>query len=280
MIEAARYIEFSKACSIRMTKMYSTSFSAGVKLFDPEFREPICSIYGFVRLADEIVDTFFETDQEKMLLELERDTFDAIESGWSSNPVLQAFQLVVNTYNIPNDLVHSFLESMKMDLNLKSCDQSTYQKYIYGSAEVVGLMCLRVFLNGDNEKYNELSCSARKLGSAFQKINFLRDIKSDFKDRGRVYFPGIQMNNFSQAQKKAIEAEIRTELDEGLKGIQLLPGGVKTGVYLAYTYFDSLLKKMEKHTPEQIIQQRLRINNGYKFCLLIGSLIKVRLNIL
>lgn len=280
MIEAARYIEFSKACSIRMTKMYSTSFSAGVKLFDPEFREPICSIYGFVRLADEIVDTFFETDQEKMLLELERDTFDAIESGWSSNPVLQAFQLVVNTYNIPNDLVHSFLESMKMDLNLKSCDQSTYQKYIYGSAEVVGLMCLRVFLNGDDDKYNELSWSARKLGSAFQKINFLRDIKSDFKDRGRVYFPGIQMNTFSQEQKKAIEAEIRTELDEGLKGIQLLPGGVKTGVYLAYTYFDSLLKKMEKHTPEQIIQQRLRINNGYKFYLLIGSLVKVRLNIL
>lgn len=280
MIEAARYMEFSKACSIRMTKMYSTSFSAGVRLFDPEFREPICSIYGFVRLADEIVDTFFETDQEKMILDFERDTFDAIECGWSANPVLQAFQWVVNTYKIPTDLVYSFLESMKMDLYLKSYDSITYQKYIYGSAEVVGLMCLRVFLKGDDEKYMALSDSARKLGSAFQKINFLRDIKSDFMERGRMYFPGIQMITFNQEQKKAIESEIRTELDEGLKGIKCLPQGVKTGVYLAYSYFDSLLFKIEKHTPEQITQQRFRINNMYKMYLLILCLIKVRFNLL
>lgn len=280
MIEAAKYIEFSKACSIRMTKMYSTSFSTGVRLFDPEFREPICSIYGFVRLADEIVDTFFETDQEKMILDFEKDTFNAIESGWSANPVLQAFQWVVNTYKIPGDLVHSFLESMKMDLNLRSCDQSAYQKYIYGSAEVVGLMCLRVFLNGDDEKYITLASSARKLGSAFQKINFLRDIKSDFIDRGRIYFPGIQIITFSQEQKKAIESEIRTELEEGLKGIKCLPQGVKTGVFLAYTYFDSLLAKIEKHTPEQITQQRFRINNVFKLYLLVLSLIKVRFNLL
>lgn len=278
MDEVGKYIQFSRDCSMRMTKMYSTSFSSGIRLFDVEFREPICSIYGFVRLADEIVDTFFEADQAKMILDFEKDTMQAIESGWSTNPILHAFQLVVHEFKIPLDLIQSFLESMKKDVHYRQYGQEDYNNYVYGSAEVVGLMCLKVFLKGDQEKFDALAPFARKLGSAFQKINFLRDIKSDYDERGRIYFPGINLNNFTQKEKKAIESEIHWELEDGLTGIRLLPKGVKLGVYLAYVYFSSLLKKIEHAAPEKIVEKRFRINNFHKFYLLLVSLLQIKMN--
>jgi len=209
------YHSVSKECSKLVTNRYSTSFSMGIRLFDKVFRAPIYSIYGFVRFADEIVDSFHGFDKKKLLEEFKLDTFKAIESGISLNPILHAFQKVVKDYSIDKELITAFLDSMEMDLYNKNYDQTEYEKYIYGSAEVVGLMCLKVFTKGNEQEYLRLRDPARSLGSAFQKINFLRDIKSDYEERGRVYFPNVDFNDFSKTEKEAIEQDIRIDFEDG-----------------------------------------------------------------
>ncbi|MEL7222050.1 MAG: phytoene/squalene synthase family protein, partial [Bacteroidota bacterium] len=220
-----------------ITKRYSTSFSMGIRAFDKRFRDPVYAIYGFVRFADEIVDTFHDYPKAELLQRFWQDTYKAIEEGISLNPVLQSFQEVVRTYNIERELIDAFLRSMEMDLHDKEYDQESYEEYIYGSAEVVGLMCLRVFCEGNDEQYQSLKASACSLGAAFQKVNFLRDIKSDFDERGRVYFPGVDFSRFTAADKAEIEADIRKDFDHAYEGIVRLPEGARFGVYLAYVYY-------------------------------------------
>jgi len=240
---------FSKTCadcSKLITNNYSTSFSLGIKVFASEFRTPIYSIYGFVRFADEIVDTFHDKDKKVLLEEFKQDTFKAIERKVSFNPVLHAFQEVVHQYGIELEHIKAFLKSMEMDLYDIEYDEATLKQYIYGSAEVVGLMCLKVFCKGNSHLYNSLEPYAISLGSAFQKINFLRDMKSDYEERGRVYFPNVDLENFTQEDKNRIEADIQKEFDHALIGIQKLPQGAKLGVYTAYRYYISLFYKIKE----------------------------------
>ncbi|MGK2864338.1 MAG: phytoene/squalene synthase family protein [Chitinophagaceae bacterium] len=267
-------------CSRLITQRYSTSFSRGIKAFDPSIRAPIYAIYGFVRFADEIVDTFFEYPQTILFSKFKEDTWHAIEARISLNPVLNSFQNVVHTYGIEKDLISSFLDSMEMDLTKNNYHDAGYEAYIYGSAEVVGLMCLRVFTKGNEVQYAELMEPARRLGAAFQKINFLRDLKSDFEERGRVYFPGVDFNCFSAEDKFKIETDILSDFHEGYKGILMLPDTARFGVYLAYVYYLSLFKKI-KQTPCHIIQEkRIRVNNFEKIVLLLQSSLKAKLNLL
>ena len=223
-------------CSKLITEHYSTSFTLGIKTLDRKFHFPVYAVYGFVRYADEIVDTFHDYNKKALLEKFKRDTYEAIEEKISLNPVLQSFQLVVHEYGIDHELIEAFLHSMEMDLYLQDYDATGYSEYIYGSAEVVGLMCLRVFCEGDKAMYDRLKEPARKLGSAFQKVNFLRDIKSDYQDRGRTYFPGVNFNNFTCDAKNLIEADIQCDFDEAYQGIINLPKGARMGVYLAYIY--------------------------------------------
>jgi 15-cis-phytoene synthase len=271
------YTRNSLACSEKTTRNYSTSFSLGVRVLSKEFRDPIYGIYGFVRFADEIVDTFHDQNKKELITRFEQDTFDAIERKFSSNPILHSFQWVVNTYKIDHELIRSFLRSMRMDLcpNSKNYDQQKYSKYIYGSAEVVGLMCLRVFL-GQEEQYQALLPSARKLGEAFQKVNFLRDIKSDLEDRGRFYFPGTDFETFNDESKKFIEHEIQVDFDLALEGIRKLPEGARLGVYLAYTYYQKLFNKIRRTNAESILKKRYRISNSSKLLLLAKCYVKVK----
>lgn len=241
---------------------------------------PIYGIYGFVRFADEIVDTFHDKDKKYLLDKFRKDTFEAIEQGISLNPVLQSFQEVVNEYSIDHELINAFLDSMAMDLEKVEYVRSNYDKYIYGSAEVVGLMCLKVFCNNDHENYGRLKDDARSLGSAFQKINFLRDIKSDYQERGRVYFPDVDYNNFSEEQKSIIEQDIQADFDAGLRGIRNLPQGAKFGVYLAYIYYVNLFNKISSAPIEQVKEQRIRVRNRKKVYLLAKSAVKLRLNLI
>ncbi|MEY3678446.1 MAG: hypothetical protein RI924_587, partial [Bacteroidota bacterium] len=227
------YDETCLECSKLITKKYSTSFSTGIRAFDKRFHYPIYAIYGFVRYADEIVDTFHEHDKTQLIANFRLETATAIAQKISLNPVLHAFQLVVNQYQIDQQLIEAFLKSMEMDLDKQTYDQQAYEEYIYGSAEVIGLMCLRIFCEGDDARYQALVGYARKLGAAFQKINFLRDIRSDYEERGRVYFPGVDFNSFTEQNKQAIEADIQIDFDEGLKGIRLLPLPCRQGVYIA-----------------------------------------------
>lgn len=270
----------SRECSRLITQRYSTSFSAGIRAFDKRLRMPIYSIYGFVRFADEIVDTFHGYPKAELLQRFRTDTYLAIEEGISLNPVLNAFQEVVNKYGIEKDLIDAFLDSMEMDLHHHTYGQGLYEKYIYGSAEVVGLMCLRVFVENDAEKYDRLVDSARSLGAAFQKINFLRDIKSDFDDRGRVYFPGVDFTNFTAEDKRRIEEEIKKDFDDALIGIKQLPKGARRGVYLAYVYYLNLFKKIRCCAVAKVKEQRIRVNDGRKLMLLLSSAVKMRLNLL
>ena len=257
------------------TKTYSTSFSLGIKMLSKKFHEPIYSIYGFVRFADEIVDGFHDYDKKKLLDQFEKNCFNSIKDGISMNPILNSFQWVVNKYNIDHKLIEQFIYSMKMDLDSKKIyDQREYEKYILGSAEVVGLMCLKVFVDGDDKMYNKLSCSAQKLGSAFQKINFLRDIKDDYNELGRTYFPNINLSNFNSKEKKEIELDIQKDFDDGYLGIKLLPSDARLGVYLAYIYYLKLFEKIKKIKPEIILKKRVRISNAKKFILMISSIIK------
>jgi phytoene synthase len=258
------YLQVSLEASKRLTQAYSTSFSSGIKTLDKDFHEAIYAVYGFVRLADEIVDTFYDTDQANLLTRFRQDTYLAIEEKISLNPILHSFQWAVNTYHMERELIDAFLYSMEMDLTDRDYDEPTYKKYIYGSAEVVGLMCLRVFCAGDLAEYDRLKSDACALGSAFQKINFLRDVKSDFEDRGRVYFPGIDYNNFTELQKKEIEADIQLDFDAGLRGIENLPPKAKKGVLLAYEYYIRLFEKIKQVPVERLKSERIRVPDWEK----------------
>jgi len=266
-------------CSSLITRRYSTSFSMGIRVFDKKYRSPIYAIYGFVRFADEIVDTFHDFPKKELLDKFRRDTYEAIKLGISLNPVLHSFQNVVNKYNIEIELIDAFLDSMEMDLNLNAYEDNLYQKYIYGSAEVVGLMCLRVFVNGDDNMYKHLYASARSLGSAFQKINFLRDIKSDFDERGRVYFPGVDFRSFSLGDKLQIESDIKKDFDDALLGITQLPQGVRFGVYLAYKYYTKLFQKIKSASPTKVKEERIRVRDSRKVVLIFSSAFRLRFNL-
>lgn len=267
-------------CSRLITKNYSTSFSLGIKAFDKRFRDAIYAIYGFVRYADEIVDTFHDQDKAALIAGFRKETFAAIEQGISLNPVLQSFQVTVNRYHLEPGLIEAFLLSMEMDLNKTAYNDDSYRQYIYGSAEVIGLMCLRVFCENDKDLYDTLLPKARSLGSAFQKINFLRDIRSDFEERGRVYFPGVNFNHFGESDKKTIEADIKTDFDDALTGIKQLPQGTRLGVYIAYVYYLQLFKKI-KHTPANIlIQKRIRVSDTQKMALYAKAVLQQKLNLI
>lgn len=265
------YSQTAFDCSKLITNAYSTSFSLGIKTLHKKYHEPIYAIYGFVRYADEIVDTFHEHDKKELLLRFKKDTYTSIAEKISLNPVLHSFQEVVNKYNIDLDLIEAFLVSMEMDLSKKEYSDPEYKKYIYGSAEVVGLMCLKVFCEGDQKYYQSLLEPAKSLGSAFQKVNFLRDIKSDFDERGRIYFPGVDFSNFTGKDKFEIEEDIRMDFQNSLVGIKNLPKGVRSGVYLAYVYYQVLFRKITKLSPETIKTKRIRIPNFRKLLLLMRS---------
>lgn len=265
-------------CSKLITQRYSTSFTLGIKTLDKKLHLPIYAIYGFVRYADEIVDTFHDKDKAKLLDQFEKDAFQAIEEKVSLNPVLHAFQLIVNQYQIDHALIKAFIHSMRLDLSETAYTQDGYEEYIYGSAEVVGLMCLKVFCNGDQDQYLRLVPPAKKLGAAFQKVNFIRDIKSDFEDRGRIYFPGVDFNDFSLSAKEAIEADIQKDFDEALVGIRELPIEARLGVYLAYKYYLKLFKKIKACPPSKIKQERIRIPDIKKMGILLGIYLRHRIH--
>lgn len=267
-------------CSKLITEHYSTSFTLGIKTLDRKFHLPIYAIYGFVRYADEIVDTFHDFDKKSLLSRFKHDTYQAIDEGISLNPILQSFQLVVRQYKIEHELIESFLKSMEMDLYFQDYDAKGYDEYIYGSAEVVGLMCLRVFCEGDLAEFNRLCEPARKLGAAFQKVNFLRDLKSDFVDRGRTYFPGVDFNDFSCDTKQLIENDIQRDFDDAYQGIMNLPRGAKMGVYLAYAYYQTLFNKIKQLPASRIQNERIRVPNPQKIALLAQTYLKYRLNVL
>jgi phytoene/squalene synthetase len=261
--------EVSLKCSEITTKYYSTSFSLGIRLLDKEIHSPIYSIYGFVRLADEIVDSFHEFDKAKLLNEFTESTKQAIENKISLNPILNSFQEVVNKYNIEWEHIQDFLSSMESDLNQKKHDEDSYKQYIKGSAEAVGLMCLRVFCNNNNKLYNELEKYAIYLGSVFQKVNFIRDISADYNELKRVYFPQLNINEFNEEEKNKIEDDIEKEFNLALIGIKQLPKSAKKGVFLAYSYYYSLFKKIKSTPAEKIMTKRIRIPNFTKFLILI-----------
>ena len=262
------YKEVSFRCSELITKSYSTSFSLGINTLHKSIHKPIYAIYGFVRFADEIVDTFHNLDKEKVLDKFEGDTYDAIKNRFSTNPVLHSFQSVVNKYKIKKDHIEAFLKSMRMDLSMKVFNKKSYKEYIYGSAEVVGLMCLKVFCN-ENE-YQKLEKYAISLGSAFQKVNFLRDIKSDFEERGRIYFPGVKFETFSEVDKKSIEKDIVKDFNNAIVGIKMLPSLAKSGVYLSYKYYLELLDKIKSKDFSTIKTERVRVSNTKKFMIFVG----------
>lgn len=274
------YRKTCQECSELITKRYSTSFSMGIRAFDPKLRSPIYAIYGFVRFADEIVDTFHDFDKETLLRRFRQDTYLAIDERISLNPVLHSFQEVVHKYSIERDLIDAFLDSMEMDLNFSKYHDALYKQYIYGSAEVVGLMCLRVFTEGDEAEYQRLRYGACALGSAFQKINFLRDMKSDFDERGRVYFPGVDFQHFDNEQKRLIEADIKADFDAGYRGILQLPKSARFGVYLAYIYYINLFEKIKKAHAERVQLERIRVSDRRKVYLLFSSALKSSFNML
>tara|TARA_B100000989_G_scaffold107365_1_gene78693 strand:+ start:552 stop:1373 length:822 start_codon:yes stop_codon:yes gene_type:complete len=263
------YNEVSFSCSKLVTRSYSTSFSLGINTLDKNIHKPIYAIYGFVRFADEIVDTFHNLNKEKVLYKFEKDTFDAIKNKFSTNPILHSFQSVVNKHKIKEDHIKAFLKSMRMDLFKKLFSEKSYKEYIYGSAEVVGLMCLKVFCN-ENE-YQKLEKYAISLGAAFQKVNFLRDIKSDYEERGRIYFPGVKFETFSEADKKSIEKDISNDLNNALIGIKMLPPVAKSGVYLSYRYYLELLDKIKSKDSSTIKTERIRVSNMKKFMIFVRT---------
>lgn len=271
------FTDTSRACAKLITQRYSTSFTLGIRTLDRRFHLPVYSVYGFVRWADEIVDTFHTHDKAALFADFKRQTAEALEIGLSLNPVLHAFQDVVHRYGIDREFIDAFLYSMEMDLDDRSYNQSLYEKYIYGSAEVVGLMCLRIFCEGDDAQFQRLREPARRLGSAFQKINFLRDIRSDYEDRGRVYFPGVQYERFTDEVKRTIEADIRADFEAGYAGIVQLPRAARMGVYLAYVYYLKLFHKIRQLPAQRILGERVRVPTNTKLLLLMGSYFRYRL---
>lgn len=266
--------KISNECSQAVTIRYSTSFSSAIKLLHKDLRKPVFNIYGFVRFADEIVDTFHSFDKVKLLEEFKKETFDSIERGISLNPILNSFQQTVRQYNIDHELIHAFFTSMESDLTVHQYDRQRYEEYIYGSAEVVGLMCLYVFCEGDKSVYDKLKLPARALGAAFQKVNFLRDIKADFNDLSRIYFPGCDFHNFSEADKVQIEKDIEQDFRNAYDGIMELPLKARFGVYVAYKYYYSLFKKIKTIQPQNILQQRVRVPNYHKAYIVIRAGVK------
>ena len=272
------YDEVSFKCSRLVTTNYSTSFSLAVKMLAPSIREAIYSIYGFVRFADEIVDSFHDFEKEQLLVEFENEYYKAYYQGISLNPILNSFQITVKKYNIDDQLIQSFLKSMKLDLVKQTYNsKEEYEDYIYGSADVVGLMCLKVFVNGNQERYNQLKFEAMKLGSALQKVNFLRDLKDDSLVLNRNYFPDTDLNNFNEASKKAIIDDIESDFEDAFKGILKLPMEAKFGVYTAYVYYKKLLKKLKKTPCSEIGTTRIRVSNYTKAGLLAQSFITCKL---
>lgn len=270
--------QLSADCSRLTTKKYSTSFSLGIYFLGKELRLPIHAIYGFVRLADEIVDSFHHFDKKFLLDKFKHDTFEAIDLGISLNPILNSFQRTINQYQVDHELINCFFKSMEMDLSDQQYTPELYNEYILGSAEVVGLMCLKVFANGDPAEYERLKPYAMKLGSAFQKVNFLRDVKADHQGLNRTYFPNVNLAVFCDRQKKEIEDEIEQEFAYALKGIKMLPAASKNGVYLSYVYYRKLFVKIKRLSAEKIMTERIRISNTRKVGLMFDSLIRNKLN--
>lgn len=269
------------ACAALITKRYSTSFSMGIRLFQPKLRGPIEAIYGFVRYADEIVDTFHEHDKKMLLDEFRAETYKAIERKISLNPVLDCFQEVVHEFGIERDLIDAFLKSMEMDLEKIEYSTSVYNEYIYGSAEVVGLMCLKVFTEGNQSEYLKLKAAARSLGAAFQKVNFLRDLKDDYVTRGRTYFPDVQLGvHFSQEDKALIEADIKKDFDDAFEGIKQLPRSSRLGVLSAYYFYLNLFRKISHQRPEAILKSRIRISNFEKVMVVLSTAVRFKFNLL
>lgn len=270
--------------SIKTSKMvtncYSTSFSLGIRFLHKEFQDPIYSIYGFVRFADEIVDSFHDYNKKELLDEFKIETYRAIERGISLNPVLNSFQKVVNDYKIDHKLIETFLKSMEMDLEKKEYTEEGYKEYILGSAEVVGLMCLRVFVKGNQKMYEDLTPYAMALGSAFQKINFLRDLQADFLGMGRVYFPNVEIKQLDVKTKASLEVDIEMDFNKGLEGIKLLPKDSRFGVYVAYIYYRKLFHKIKSLHPERILEERISVPNSQKMALFASSYVRHSLNLL
>jgi phytoene/squalene synthetase len=259
------YASASAACSREIARYYSTSFFSAINLLDPSLRGPVCNVYGFVRVADEIVDTFHEQDKKALLDRFTADTWEAIATGFSTNPILHAYAQVVRRYNIPDDLTQAFLHSMAMDLEKKDYETvAELDEYIYGSAEVVGLMCLCVFVDGDRTQYEVLKPAARRLGAAFQKINFLRDLKADYEGLQRSYFPEFDFRNFDAAAKANIEADIAADFRAGAEGIRRLPATARLGVYIAYRYYLALFRKIRDTPPGALLQRRIRVPDNEK----------------
>lgn len=276
-----QFNRLSETCSKSVTAAYSTSFYSSVGMLDPSIQADIHNIYGFVRFADEIVDSFLSFDQKRLFNKFEIDLYESIVQGISLNPILQSFQLTFHKYNIDLELVKAFMNSMRMDLTKKEYHSTEdYNSYIYGSADVVGLMCLKVFVNGDEAQYEKLKPTAMKLGSAFQKVNFLRDIKSDTELLNRSYFPNVDFNNLSTEVKQAIIEEIEQDFTEAYKGIIQLPLTARFGVYTAYKYYRQLLKKLKKTPSNRILESRIRVKDHIKWALLVKSYMNVRLNLL
>jgi len=273
-----KFDQLSAECSKLTTRRYSTSFSLGIQFLDKQLHNPIYAIYGFVRLADEIVDSFHDFDKKLLLDEFKKDCFKAIADGISLNPILNSFQQTVHNYSIDHDLINKFLYSMEMDLYKQDYTPEKYNEYILGSAEVVGLMCLCVFTGGDKQRYEELKPSAMKLGAAFQKINFLRDIGADYLQLNRTYFPGVDLAQFTETDKRKIELDIEADLQEALKGIRQLPGSSRRGVFLAYRYYQKLFEKIKLAGACNVFSTRFRISNRRKIALLFDTLLKYKLN--
>ncbi|MBX9850353.1 MAG: phytoene/squalene synthase family protein [Cytophagaceae bacterium] len=260
------------------TQVYSTSFSLGIYFLNNRFHDAIYAIYGFVRVADEIVDSFEGYDKKYLLEKFKQETYEAIDKRISVNPILNSFQQAVHQYYIDYKLIETFLQSMEMDLEKVNYNHEKYEKYILGSAEVVGLMCLYVFTEGDMKMYEELKPYAMRLGSAFQKVNFLRDLKDDYHILGRSYFPDVDMTAFTAKAKKQIEQDIEADFKMALVGIKKLPASSKGGVYLAFIYYQSLFNKIKKLPAQRILTERVRINNGKKIGLMFNSLVQNKMN--
>ncbi len=264
----------SLECSRITTRKYSTSFSAGILFLNKKFRDPVYSIYGFVRLADEIVDSFHGYDRKFLLDKFKADTYDAIEKKINLNPILNSFQATFHDYGITPELVDKFLESMEKDLVKQKYDMHDYKEYITGSAEAVGLMCLKVFTENDKTLYNNLEPYAVKLGSAFQKVNFLRDVKADYNELGRSYFPDVNLSAFSDKDKLNIENDIEEEFNEALEGIGKLPDSSRKGVYLSFIYYKKLFRKIKNLPANQLMKKRVRVSNGMKLGLMLNIFLK------
>ena len=272
--------DVSMECSKITTRKYSTSFCSAIQLLHKDLRKPIYNIYGFVRFADEIVDTFHDYNKEELLEEFKNETYNAIKRKISLNPILQSFQLCVNEYQIDMHLIDAFFKSMEYDLNKKKYDDKCFKEYVYGSAEVVGLMCLSIFCEKDNRQYEKLKPFAKSLGAAFQKVNFLRDAKADFQQLERTYFPDVDFKNFTAASKTKIEEDIMADFANAYKGIIELPLKARFGVYVAYKYYLSLFKKIKRTQPAKILEQRIRIPNYSKAFIVVRAGVKNQLHLI